>query len=207
MERPEAEHRADGVRPAAVRRRLARWPVVCWTLVLVAIGVTQVVRAQALDATVFFLAAAAVVLTALRSGDGPRRWRAGRMWLGIGAAVAALALCLLPRHGAAMQLVVGAIGVTALILVLSGAAVARPDDPVASGPGIRRLAITWTLVVVAGCVWELVQFILGLVEPQTNWYSLSDLVDPLVDTLPGQAVFAGLWLAAGLWLLRRGGRR
>jgi hypothetical protein len=37
--------------------------------------------------------------------------------------------------------------------------------------------------------------------------ALSDLIDPIVTPGLGQAVFAAVWLAIGIFLVVRGGRR
>lgn len=59
---------------------------------------------------------------------------------------------------------------------------------------------------ILGCLWELAQFIIGLVHPQDPAYALSDLLDPLLATWPGRLAFIALWLAGGCFLVRRGRR-
>jgi len=203
-DRREAEDRLHG-EPVATRR--VGIPVACWVFVLLAIGVVQIVRRQWFDAVVYFLAAAGVVLVAL--GHSPRRpgRRIALPWLAGGAGVAAAILCFLPRHSAGMQIAVVIIGAVSVAVAWSAAAVARPDVPAKLTPGIRRLALAWALIVVAGCVWELVQFILGLVEPDSTWFALSDLLNPAVESVPGRVAFIAVWIAGGVWLLRRGGAR
>lgn len=102
-----------------------------------------------------------------------------------------------------MAAVVIAAGVTALALAWS-----QPDGPPAApwSRGLQRLAIAWSVILVAGCLWELLQFILGRVEPRLQWFALSDLVDPLVSSLPGRVLFIAAWVVAGVFLVRRGRR-
>lgn len=187
----------------AVHSRSAalRWPVACWLAVLLLIGVVQLVRAQWFDAAVFF--GAALVAVASRWVPPRQARRAPRSALVLGAAIAAAAAGVLPRHSGALGAVVVAVGVAAL-------AVAWPAP--SAGPrrwpsGLRRLAWAWGTLVVAGCLWELVQFIAGRLHPNAPSYALSDLIDPLLDAAPGRIVFAVAWLACGVYLLRRGGAR
>jgi hypothetical protein len=210
------DRREDHRQTARVRRHAragsaatsAVWPVACWVFVLAAIGVVQVVRMQWFDAVVFCVAAGGVALQSLRGVPRRPTRRLALPWLAGAAAVIGAVLCFLPRHGPMMQAMVIAVGVIAIVLVApSGAAVARPDAPTALTPGIRRLALAWTVIVVAGCIWELIQFILGLVQPDATWFALSDLLNPAVATVPGKILFIAVWLAGGVWLLRRGGKR
>jgi hypothetical protein len=208
MDRREDRRRtAERVRDAAAPPRRLAVPVACWVFVLVAIGVVQVVRMQWFDAGTFAGAAAGVVLIAVGGRGHPAGRHLALPWLAGAAAAVAGALCFLPRHGLAMQAVIVALGALAVVLARSTVAMARPDAPTALSRGILRLALTWAVIVVAGCVWELIQFILGLVEPDAAWFSLSDLLNPVVDGVPGRVVFIALWVAGGVWLLRRGGRR
>lgn len=198
-----SQRRHDDVRTHASSR--PGWPVLCWLFVLLAIGVVQIIRAQWFDAAVFFVATGGVILTARRE-HGVRR----RMPLAVlapAAAILAAGLCFLPRHSVAMQLSVVAIGVVAVVLAVTGRAVAHPEHPTTLSRGIRRLALAWAIIAVLGCVWELIQFILGLVHPDAAWFSLSDLLNPLVATVPGRILMVAAWTAGGVWLLRRGGRR
>ena len=208
MDRREDRRRTvERARDAAAPVRRLSVPVVCWIFVLVAIGVVQVVRMQWFDAGAFVVAAAGIVLVVIGLLRRPVVRHMALPWLAGAAGVVAAGLCFLPRHGAAMQVVVAALGVLGVVLAWSTATMARPDAPTALTRGILRLALTWAVIVVAGCVWELIQFILGLVEPDAAWFSLSDLLNPLVDGVPGRVVFIALWVAGGVWLLRRGGKR
>lgn len=192
------------------RIRRMSWPVACWVFVLLAIGVVQIVRVQWFDAAVFFAAGTAVGTDALRvrTAAEARAFPAvGLLWLSVVAGVAGAVMCFLPRHGTAMKIVVIAVGVVTSLMAWSGGVVAHPRQRTAFSVGVQHLALAWAAIVVAGCIWELIQFILGLVQPQAAWFSLSDLLNPTVASIPGRIAFIAGWLALGVWLLRRGGRR
>lgn len=180
------------------------WGAVCWLGILTAIGIVQIVRAQWFDAAVFF--GTAVLLVADAYGwlpPAPRRRRRTARTLLIGAAVAAVVLSALPRHQPAMMIAAGAVGVGAVVLAWPQRAIVRTPWPRA----VRRLAWMWAVILVAGCLWELAEFILGRVDPQLVSFALSDLLNPLVDTMPGHILFVCAWAAMGFFLVRRGGGR
>lgn len=174
----------------------------CWIAILVLIGVVQVVRDQPFD-VVYFAAAAAVTTldaTGLLSPASVARRVSGRVLLGAGA-VAAAAIGLLPRHEPAMIAVMLVLGATVLVLVWPGGGVRRPW-----GRGIRTLAWCWAVIVVIGCLWELLAFLIELIAPSAG-LALSDLLNPVLALPIGQAVFAIAWVALGVWLVRRTVRR
>jgi hypothetical protein len=185
------------------RRRGVRWSEALWLGILTAIGAVQIVRAQWFDAVVYFGAVA--VLVADAAGLIPatsRRRRVTTGWLTGAAAVLGAVMCFLPRHGTWM-------GVAVLIAGAVAVVIAWPQPggtaPVWSS-GLRRLAWAWSAIVVAGCLWELAQFVLARVAPDLQWFALSDLVDPLVATVPGRILFITAWVACGVFLLGRGRR-
>ncbi len=200
---------ADGMhesRWVAVGHRIG-WVVGCWIGVLLLTGLVQVVRMQWFDAAVFLVAALAVafgpVVPHTHHTPAPLPWAV----LATLAVVVGAVMLLVPSHGTAMKALVITVGAGTAVLAWDGRAVRAPEAPTAWTPGIRCLAIAWTAIVVAGCAWELAQFSLGLAQPQGAWYSLSELADPFVLTPLGKALFTIAWLASGVWLLRRGGRR
>ncbi|HEU0257669.1 MAG TPA: hypothetical protein VFQ96_07505 [Microbacteriaceae bacterium] len=183
------------------------WPVGCWVFVLTAIAVVQVVRAQWFDAAVFFLASAGVSLDAVfRPRFHPRRSLPPGV-LAAAALVAGLVIAALPRHGALMRATVIIAGIAAVAVGWAGWAIRAPQAGVAFSPGVRALALTWAAIMVAGCLWELFQFLMSVAEPSGAWFSLSDLLNPFVGQWVGKAAFTAAWLVCGVWLLRRGGRR
>lgn len=193
------EPRTDAGEPSP-RARGWRWPVLCWLVILVLIGVVQIVRQQFFDATVFLFAIAlmgtSVVLPVLGRGIHPPV-------VVISATVLAIVAALLPRHSAGMIAAVLITGVLALVAAWPGAASA----PRVWTPGLRRLALAWAVILIVGCLWELAEFVSGLIAPQHPSFALSDLVDPLLDTELGKAIFAGAWLSCGAFLALRGRSR
>jgi hypothetical protein len=75
--------------------------------------------------------------------------------------------------------------------------------------GISRSAIAWTAIAIAGCLWEVVSFLLGLPSPaaEAEHPSISILLDPVLDTSEGRIGFLAVWLIVLVWLLRRTGAR
>lgn len=133
--------------------------------------------------------------------------------------VAALTFAFAPLYGGADTALVVGLGVLLLPVVwadrprASGAADAggRPQSQDAAPEAraaIRRAAIAWSAVIVAGCAWEIAAFFLGRSSPaaENAFPALSDLVDPAVAWPPARAALVVLWLAGGYALLRRGRR-
>jgi len=195
---PAPEDRHAG----AIRRR-PRWSELGWIAVLAAIGIVQVIRQQWFDAAVYGLMV--VMITADARGLLPDR-AAVRSRPLRGMLVAAVAcgavLSVVPRHGPVMIAAMLVLGVTALSMAWPG-----PREPASNWPrGLVRLARAWALCVIAGCVWELGEFVATRIAPHKTADSLSDIANPALSTTVGQAVFVAGWLAVGVWLLRRGRR-
>ena len=184
-----------------------RWGAGSWIGILLAVGVVQAGGGQWVDAGVFFSGSAGLLLDLARPpsqipGASVRGLPAER-WVVPGAALVGIAACVVPRHSVQMQLLVCAAGLAAILVAW------RRGSGSPSGPwprGLRRLAGAWSIVLVAGCIWELAQFLIGLRHRDGPAFALSDLLDPILATAPGKAVFVGLWIAGGAYLLR-GGRR
>lgn len=133
--------------------------------------------------------------------------------------VAALTFAFAPLYGGADTALVVGLGVLLLPVVwadrprASGAVDAdgRPQSQDAAPEAraaIRRAAIAWSAVIVAGCAWEIAAFFLGRSSPaaENAFPALSDLVDPAIAWPPTRAALVVLWLAGGYALLRRGRR-
>lgn len=208
-------HASSGATAHSLPHR-TRWGAISWVGILLAIGIVQVVREQWFDACVFFGVSAVLVVDGVRplarnrARGAPRRPPAAH-WIRAGAVAVGLIACIVPRHSPLMQALVCAVGVAAIVLVWpQGRSASDPASPAAPRPdlrwppGARRLAWGWAIIVIAGCLWELAQFITGLVHPQNPAFALSDLLDPLVSTWAGRAVFIALWLTGGAYLVARG---
>lgn len=78
----------------------------------------------------------------------------------------------------------------------------RPATPRFATPARidRRGALPWAAVAVAFGVWELYAALRGSTSAHPT---LSILMRPLIDPPPLRAAGYGLWLAAGLWVVRR----
>lgn len=117
---------------------------------------------------------------------------------------AALAAVLAPASFGA-ELMLAAIGLTALVLVIvrrprgvpAGDGSGRPDGKLAGWQ-------VWAAIGVAACLWELTSFIAQQVWPADadSHPAVSDLVAPLLAGGVGRGVFLMLWAAAGWWLLQ-----
>ncbi len=183
----------------------ATWAPLAWLTVLVLTGAVQLVRGALSDAVIF--GAAAAVLAGERLGLLPlldRMPRASRAPLLVGAAAAAVVLCLAPRHSLAAGLAMGGVAIGVL------AAAWPPPRALESAHGpwpraLRLLGWGWAIIWIAGCLWEVRQVTAGaaVAAGRTRYPALSDLLDPVLNTVVGKVVFVVLWLGAGLFLLHR----
>lgn len=188
------------------------WWSGAWIAVLFLIGVVQVLRAQWFDMAVLFTVSAILCIDLVRgvsrSNSGAPRTSALQplkswpRWVWIAAAIVGVSSCLLPRQSLPMQLLISAVGVAVVAVAWTQGRGSRDRWP----QGMRRLAWVWSGIIVLGCVWELSQFITGLLRPEIHAYALSNLLNPFIEVRPGQVAFVLLWLAFGVFLLRRGRR-
>lgn len=186
-------------------RRAPRWSELCWIGILAAIGVVQIVRTQWFDVAVYAVLVAVVTMDA--TGMLPERSRARAISLRVVvfiAIVCGAALILLPRHAPVTIAVLVVIGVAAIVAAWPGP---RIPDATPWPRGLRRLAWAWGGILIAGCLWELGEFVARLLAPHQASVALSDLADPILSTLWGKTVFVVVWLVMGIWVLRRGPRR
>ncbi|WP_020659768.1 hypothetical protein [Amycolatopsis benzoatilytica] len=155
------------------------------------------IRDAPADGVVFF-AAAAVLLFTERHGIAPDALLAPPVRLPAASLIAAVALVALVfgRHTVPMSLTVVAIGASALVL--------EWRDPSLPSQPVPRRGWVWVALAISWCLWELVSFIyeqaaggLSLTHP-----TMSDLVDPMLDLRVVQALALGVWVAAGLAMLR-----
>jgi len=197
-------HRNETI-AARTRRAIApRWSVsaILWICVLGIMASFQTWRGAYVDGVLFFAITGMLIVDRLTGGrirlmnsplDAPR-------WV-VAAITGALAvvLVLAPRHGWVDLVTMVAIGVTVLVLAWAP----RPKLPYRGARALKRSALLWAIWGVALCAWEATAFTLSVTLPNglTNYPTISVLLDPIVESLPGRIVFVGLWLAGGLSLI------
>jgi hypothetical protein len=181
-----------------------RWTVsaVLWICVLATMAGFQTWRGAFVDGALFFLIAGMLVLDRLTGGrirlittpmELPR-------WV-VAAITGALGVILVvaPRHGWVDLVTMVLIGVTMLVLAWTP----RAKSDFRGARAIKRSALVWSLWGVALCAWEAGAFILSVTTPNggANFPTISILLDPVVESIPGRILFVGLWLAGGLSLI------
>lgn len=194
------EMRGSASRTSHVLRRLFRDPVF---LALVVTALVHVIRRNVVDIVVFFGMCGVILLEQATSA----RWRPRS--LPAVPPVLVLAVCLvygvllwpLAQGGWPMRVLVALPGLAALALVLragAGAAPAEEDRDPPSGWWV------WPLVLVVAAVFELGNFLSqgGSPDANPNHPTLTAVIEPLFTGATFRAVFAALWLAAGVWLVR-----
>ena len=208
------ESRPVSARSGPAATRIAIVTRLAWLLVLAITAVFHVVRGAPVDAWIFLGGFVVIALDGLGWPRIPLRGIPDRETLSrrvvaytlIG--VAALTFAFAPLYGGVDTAIVVGLGVLLLPVVWAG-------RPRASGPvdarataAVRRAAIAWSAVIVAGCAWEIAVFFLGRSSPaaENDFPALSDLVDPAVAWPPARAALVVLWLAGGYALIRRGRR-
>ena len=210
------EHPADP-RPADVRAaRVTRLTALCWIAVLLVTALFHELRGAPVDAVLYAAAAALLVLDVVGWLRVPLRLRVDRdtvsrrIIAGMLIGVAAVSLALAPLYGGIDQVIVIGLGVLLLPVAwadrTAGADAHARTRPAADRRALRRAAILWSAVIVAGCAWEVVAFFLGRSLParEQDFPALSDLLDPLIAWPPARGVLVALWLLAGYALIRRG---
>lgn len=111
-----------------------------------------------------------------------------------------MVLMVAPRHGVIDLITMCVIGIAVFVLGWAPAR-SRAELPRVA---YRRSAITWAVLGVALCLWEALMFIFQTAWParENDFPTISVLLDPFLQWLPGKIVFIALWLVAGLALLR-----
>ncbi|GAB3577624.1 hypothetical protein GCM10027406_12370 [Leifsonia lichenia] len=213
------ESRPVSARSGPAATRIAIVTRLAWLLVLVLTAVFHFLRGAPVDAWIFLGGAVVIALDGLGWLRIPLRALPDRETLSrrivaytlIG--VAAVTFAFAPLYGGIDTAIVVGLGVLLLPVVwtdrarASGAVEAGAADA-SAGAAVRRAAIAWSAVIVAGCAWEIAVFFLGRPSPtaENDFPALSDLVDPAVAWPPARAALVVLWLAGGYALIRRGRR-
>ena len=202
-----AGRRAPSARVLALTR-------LAWVAVLVVTAVFHVVRGAPVDAWIYGLGAAVLLLDQVGWLRIPLRIRTNRETLsrrivaGVLIAVAALTVAITPLYGPADTAIVVGLGVLLLPVVWADRASATGTAPLATTHALRRAAILWSAVIAAGCLWEIAAFFLGrdLAGREQDFPALSDLLDPVLAWQPARGALVALWLLGGYALVRRGRR-
>jgi hypothetical protein len=207
------EPRSIAEHPGRREARVAAVTRACWIAVLVLTGMFHFIRGAPVDAWIFLAGAAVITLDSLGWLQVPlttridRLPRSRRLLAFVVIAVASAVLALSPLYGGADTAIVVGIGLLMLPAVWA--------DPLATGgpdarprAAVRRAALAWSALIVAGCAWEITVFFLGRSSPAgaTEFPALSDLLDPLIAWLPTRAALIAVWLLGGYALIRRGHR-
>ncbi|MFE4469430.1 hypothetical protein ACFRFH_11495 [Leifsonia sp. NPDC056824] len=180
-----------------------------WIGVLIITAVFHAVRGAPVDAAIYASGAAVLTLDALGWLRVPLRMPAGRdtvsrrVLAGTLIAVASLTLGFTPLYSPADTAIVVGLGVLLLPMAWADSSRAEAGPP---GSAVRRAAILWSIVLVAGCVWEIGVYFLGrdLTGSENAYPALSDLLDPLLAWPPARVLLVACWLLGGYALLRRG---
>ncbi|MBB1151953.1 hypothetical protein [Amycolatopsis dendrobii] len=154
------------------------------------------IRGAPADGVIFFASAILLLFTERHSTPADPLFPAVRLpGTSLIVAVALVAL-VFGRQTVPMFLAVTAIGIGALI--------AEWRDPSLPPRPVPRRGWLWVALAISWCLWELVSFIyeqaaggLSLTHP-----TMSDLVDPMLGNRVVQALALGVWVAAGLAMLR-----
>lgn len=176
---------------------------IAWIVVLVIMASFQAWRGTFVDAALFYGLAAMLLIDRLTRGRLFifKRHIVAARWLTVSVTGAlAMVLVVAPRHSIYDLVAFIFIGVTVLLLAWEPA----PDREKPPHRALMRSAVVWSILAVTLCLWEALAFILSVTTPNgvENFPTISVLLDPFVESLGGRIVFVGLWIAAGLGLLR-----
>jgi hypothetical protein len=172
-----------------------------WVWVFALTTALQVFRGSMLDTTIFSLC----TLTVWASAAGlfgrvtGEKVKVKRPVIMFSVLIFALALSVFPRHSYIHGALV--LGMLPLVLRLtwykdSG----KKDKP---DQRMSRAIVLWTTLCLGITFWEFMANILGQLANSLHIYpTISVLIDPLLDTTWGQAIFVVLWLAMGIGFLR-----
>ena len=186
-----------------ISKKVTRNP---WVWFFAITAAFQVFRGSLSDTVIFGLGGALVAIAA--SGAVNRNFLSRhqvRLAASLPVAIGlALALSLLPRHSP----IHATIFIAILPLVIALVWHRDSGEKIKPNAEEKRARSLWAALCVGICIWELGANIVGqLNNTLTEFPTLSVLIDPSLDTILGQGIFATLWLAAGWGFLRLGIRK
>ncbi|SEC50545.1 hypothetical protein SAMN04489806_3081 [Paramicrobacterium humi] len=185
-----------------------------WLTALVLVGVFQIIRGTWDDVLIFAIALACALWQAVHRDPPDRRISGVPPLNGLvtAAIVVGVLLVLLPRHSIAAGVVIVIIGAAGLTVALLGGWPAEPTSSTLASreprPALRTAMVAWGCIVLVAGLWEATAYLTwkwGLLADGVM-PSISDVVDPLLDTVVGKIVFVGVWITTGVAVLRRGPR-
>lgn len=155
------------------------------------------IRGAPADGVIFFAAAILLLFTERHASAADDLLVPAARLPGASLIIAvALVALVFGRQTVPMFLAVTAIGVGALVV--------EWRDPSLPSQPVPRRGWLWVALAISWCLWELISFVyeqaaggLSLTHP-----TMSDLVDPMLDNRVVQALALGVWVAAGLAMLR-----
>lgn len=189
------------------RMRIDVW----WIAICAICGAFQIFRGAPLDGGFFLVAALILLVDAAgflntigqyRVPTVPRAFLVGVLL------VVVVVVGLDPIAAPATAVTVLLVGACSMVVAWTNSARApfSFQRHATSRRALRRAAVTWSLVGVALCLWEMSAFLLGMSSPEAAYDHppLTDLIEPVIATTWGRCVGCALWLVAGWALLRRG---
>lgn len=179
-----------------------------YLVVLALIGLFQSFRGQWVDLGIFIGAIMLVLLPPPRWFRAMFRGKYPQPSLGILVTIAipvALLLVVADRHGAISGVVITLLGVAVVGFAWLAAGVVQPRDRQRSAdPAHRRARNWWIAVILVLGFWEAFAYLSGRWFGFDQLPSISELFDPALNLPLGKTIFVVVWLAGGIWLLRRG---
>ena len=179
----------------------SRHPISLWVAAFALCSALQVFRGDVVDETIFASSTVLILLstTLLRRFSIPAA-RFNRLryleWAGL---VLLLSLGLIPRHSQLSAFVLLA-ALAAVVPIAWGATALSPQKLTIRERNARLLWSSWAVVV---CLWEFAANILGqLNQTHTRFPTISLLLDPVLNSVIGKAIFVMAWLMVGFGLLK-----
>ena len=179
-----------------------------WLALCLVMAGLQFVRGAYLEAVIFTALPVLLIIDSTvlpNRRPGPDRRLPPTPVLAVIAVAVGIPLALVPRYDSPLAVIIGALGLVAVIAAWPQGRSPRIPAP---GPALDRGGIAWAAICILACAFEVGAYLLSRVGTgaQIAFPAVSDLVGPLLDTDPGRLAFAAAWVAGGLALLRRGWR-
>lgn len=170
-----------------------------WVVVFLGTAVFHFWRGSAADAIIFTIASVLVwsqVLGFTEIGLA-KRPTVGLGWLVAVVVLSAWSLYFSPRHGFQNTITLVLLAVAGLVLLWYR----DPARPSALTARIRRARLTWALWAFCFTLIELVAFIHGYLNSNSeDLPTISAVMDPILDQPLGRAIFVAIWLGLGVFM-------